>query len=166
MRAFGASIAPYALSLLYLLAGITMHPKLNALTKVLPIFSVGLYLLSLPLPALFFEKLPPMTGVEVLQCGWLGILVLDPRWYANLAFVQVSYFNHKRTFRPRWSVFGILLIAGTYLFPIHYFPTESSGIPVVALGPGAYVWTASLVICFSSNLCLWPKKTTSLPTIE
>ncbi|UXZ93397.1 hypothetical protein NUJ27_33760 [Burkholderia cenocepacia] len=62
--------------------------------------SGALYLLSLTLPAMHFEKEASLSGLSVLAQGWLGLFMLNPAWLANplyvVAAVQLARSRHTR----------------------------------------------------------------------
>ncbi|MCW5576637.1 MAG: hypothetical protein KIT13_11130, partial [Burkholderiales bacterium] len=47
-----------------------------------------LFLVSLMLPAFYLRQIS-LDGYKIFVEGWAGIFMLDPRWYANLAFFLV-----------------------------------------------------------------------------
>nr|WP_230953468.1 hypothetical protein [Burkholderia cepacia] len=52
--------------------------------------SGALYLLSLTMPAMHFEKEALLSGRSVLAQGWLGLLMLNPAWLANPLYVAAA----------------------------------------------------------------------------
>lgn len=49
------------------------------------VLSLVFYALSLPLNVFDYGS-SSSRGIEILMVGWLGLLVLDVRWYANLFY--------------------------------------------------------------------------------
>jgi hypothetical protein len=111
------------------------------------------YVFSLTLPALLFDGPYPrdQSGLEVLGKGIMGLIVLDPRWLANLCFVWCVAVNAADGRGRKLPVLGLLLVAASVFLPIHYFP-QDHGIRVDALGPGAWIWAGSLAVTFALTL--------------
>jgi hypothetical protein len=125
--------------------------KLSAPQIAIQLLSIGLFVWSLALPAFVFEY-PRwnLSGMEVLAKGWIGILVLDPRWYANVLFLFClggNFFREGYRFPP---VIGMALVLSSLFLPIYYFP-QDHGVLVDHLGLGVYVWALALSIVFMSS---------------
>src|SRR5687767_11419810 len=100
-----------------------------------------------------------MTGLDVLKSGWMGLAVLDPRWYANVLFAICVLANFAGR-GLRWPpVLGLLLVGACFVVPIHYFPNDHGEL-VEELGAGVGVWAASLAIVF---LCSWVLERPTVP---
>lgn len=129
-----------------------MEFKKNRYLKIATALSLALYLYSLVMPAFIFEYIPTMKGFEVLILGCFGILMLDPRWFANIAyaFCMIAIWRQRKC--AIVSIIGLLLTSGSFILPIYHFPTEAAGVPVKRLGVGAFTWGLSLIIVFVSNL--------------
>jgi hypothetical protein len=110
------------------------------------------FVVSLSMPAFLFDGFPKdMTGWDVLLSGWLGLIILDPRWCANVLFaacVVASLAGRSL----RWvAIVGLLFVIASVVLPITYFPNDH-GERVEHLGPGVLVWALSLGTAFVSNL--------------
>jgi len=114
--------------------------------KAALILSLGLYGISLVLPALEFQRDPTVSGFKVLAYGWMGVLTGDVAWLANPAyFAAIAVFGErKHAMAVVAAAIALGLGATTVLAKSWYY--ASTGAPVKALGPGFYVWMASFLV--------------------
>jgi hypothetical protein len=116
------------------------------------IFAIGLFLCSLFLPV-FLCASKSFIGYEVLAMGWMGVLGLDPRWFANIGFILLIWRSmHSQNAAP-W------LIAVTAVFAIaSLLPAAGCAAPGGAPGTskglalGGYVWLAAMLSACWANL--------------
>lgn len=64
-----------------------------------------LYVLSLMMPAMHFEKEASLSGLSVLAQGWWGLFMFNPAWLANPLYV-VAAVQLARNRYTREPVFG------------------------------------------------------------
>lgn len=122
--------------------------QLNWRLHVVLLVAVALFVASLFLPAITCQHRAGPAGLEVLRIGWAGLLVLDPRWYANpmalvliyrLLFVKTAGFN---------PVLGVFILACAVLSPIPAMACGGgAGGPEASVGLelGGFLWMVSMV---------------------
>jgi len=132
-----------------------MRPLLNRkyiALIVLHILCISLYAWSLALPAFLFDGYPAnLDGAQVLLMGWLGILVLDPRWLANVIFAICLLTNCNFAGQRILPLVELSLVIASFVLPVHYFP-QDHGIPVQHFGPAVYLWALALIPVFLVSL--------------
>jgi hypothetical protein len=119
--------------------------------------SVVLYLASLTQPVYIcrFDK-PSWLGYEVFMMGWLALIGLDPRWWANVALIFIWWWLLRplREF-PMKSIFFSSLCVLTAPLPSPIgCPGMDTPTAAVALTVGGYLWSASLLIAVMSAVAL------------
>lgn len=118
------------------------------------LIALGLYLVSLGLPALQCTRYD-VVGAHVLATGWLGILVLDPRWYANLGFAWIVL-SVLFKWRPAHPLVVLLIVACAIASP--FLPAmgcgDGGGAPAMStgLGVGGYAWIAGLLVAVVASI--------------
>jgi len=94
----------------------------------------------------------------VLAIGWIGLVGLDPRWFANLGFVVVlvSCVSKPLKVRP-FTAIGTALLALSSFAPAPGCegsggaPGSSSGLSL-----GGYLWVTSLLlVCIVNYASAW-----------
>ena len=118
------------------------------------IIAAGLFMVSLMSPAMICRYGATRSGVEILEYGWAGLLVLDPRWYANpmavwLIFRMLLAKSGRLTLGL--STLMLLCVIASPLFP-SYACGGGAGGPELSTGlaSGGYYWMVSmglLVLC-------------------
>jgi len=116
---------------------------------------LAFFVIACASPALVFLKTGGGTeqwpGFQVLVVGWLGILVEQFAWCANLVMALSLIFLLFR----RWLAAAILALvalaiaADTLLLFSHEVPADEGNVnklQLVHLGPGFYFWVASMVV--------------------
>lgn len=113
------------------------------------VLSLTLYAFSLPLAVFHYGGSSSTRGIEILMVGWLGLLVLDVRWYANLFYFygMARLFSGKKTFAA--AVVAVAIGSLTFFLPINHYPDEGRIFRVLYLGLGAYFWFFSLLIALA-----------------
>lgn len=110
------------------------------------------FVASLYLPAFHFQYREPMSGLDVLGMGWMGIfLIIELRWFANPLFLFVLFNNLALSPARASSIIVILLTSASLFLPVMVWFNEGSGTPVTRLGVGAYIWAASLLLATVFN---------------
>ncbi len=110
------------------------------------------YGFSLSLPA--FKCTSPLPGYQILGMGWLGIIALDPRWYANVAFVILIF----AAFRKKIAVISALL--GAVLAVFSFAPAAGCGGDPSALGmstglgKGGLLWVFAIFMAILGNILM------------
>lgn len=108
--------------------------------------SLVLYVVSLALPALLFERHEALLGLTVLSWGWCGVLMFQFAWFANpaYAFAIVSYIQRQRA-RAALACAVALLLGVTSFQAQEWWFNEGSGTQIVGLGVGFQVWMFSFL---------------------
>jgi hypothetical protein len=107
--------------------------------------SVGAYASSLLMPALLCRS-NQMMGFQVLLMGWLGIIGLQPAWFANILYFLMIYrvargTNNRNVFLPGAASF--LAIAGLAGGP---GCGPDIGNMSLGLSAGGYLWIAAILV--------------------
>ena len=122
-------------------------PRHVALGVVL--VAVALYAASLFLPAFACPRTAGFLGYEVLLIGWLGVVGLDPRWFANSAFVWVvvATLSSKADRPPLW-VIGVAALLALFSFAPSAGCAGGGGAPESSTGLalGGYLWVSALAL--------------------
>ena len=120
------------------------------------ILVICLFVASLPAPAFELARREPLSGLYVLQVGWLGILMLDPRWYANILFPVLCIANVRVKRLRVTATWALGLGIGSVALPIYWYPNEGHGELVESLGIGGYSWVTAVCAVALTNLFLRP----------
>jgi hypothetical protein len=99
------------------------------------------------------DKRETVTGLELLDNGWLGALGGNFAWYANVLAMVALVFALVRKPRPAaWISFaGLVLGLDAYLFDST--PTiDMPGQSVDYLGSGYYVWEGSMAVLLLAQI--------------
>jgi hypothetical protein len=123
--------------------------------QIVVTLSIGLYLGSLLLPALEFEKRTPVSGVVVLAYGWLGAVTMNLAWLANPMYVAalVSIATKRNVAAGICSAVSLCLGLMSFSAKEWWFD-ESGGVPITGLGIAFYLWMASFALVFVGTLFL------------
>ncbi len=113
--------------------------------------SMGLFALSLTQPVFVCHyKGLSWKGLEVLVLGWLALISLDPRWFANAALAYLWWWLLGPAARPfplKSSVFILLAALSAPLIPSPVgCPGMDTPTAASALAAGGYLWSAALVV--------------------
>ncbi|QTR48818.1 hypothetical protein [Candidatus Thiothrix anitrata] len=120
------------------------------MTAKLPLPHLGLFLGSLVwIIALFLPVFHTTNGVVmgywVLATGWMGFMVFQFAWYANLLELLGILLISRR---PNWAmglaVAGILLAGQAFWF--EEIPRDTGTMHVVRLGLGFWLWYVGLLL--------------------
>jgi len=112
---------------------------------------VATYLLSIFLPAVSCGG-GTVPGYDILATGWLGIILLEFRWYANPMFVVIAARVWKAKNSPLPGAWLFLAVVMTTLGVLSIFvPAQACGdAGTIAynsgLAIGGYLWVASILI--------------------
>lgn len=96
-----------------------------------------------------------MWGYEVLMSGWVGLLGLDPRWYANPAMLWMAccaWFGWRSWFTLSGAVLCIVLAAAAVLPAPGCAGGPGSLAMSRGLQVGGYLWMVSVVLVAFSAL--------------
>ena len=112
------------------------------------IFSLLLFAISMWLPAFECTR-DSLKGYEVLISGWLGIISLDPRWYANVVYAYVIFRNLiNKNYTPSTISSALLVSAAiasfAFISPLAC-PAMDTMSPSKGLAVGGKVWCGALI---------------------
>jgi hypothetical protein len=114
--------------------------------------SIALYIGSLYLPAMYFEKEPPLYGMSVLAQGWFGLLTLNPSWLANPLYVAtIVQFVRRRYSSSRLLSLIAVGCALCSLWTSEWDFNEAYGTPIKHLGAAFYMWFIALLVLLSGS---------------
>ncbi|MES2322301.1 MAG: hypothetical protein V4633_08575 [Pseudomonadota bacterium] len=122
--------------------------QLNWRLHLVVLVAVALFVVSLFLPAITCQHRAARVGLDVLSTGWAGLLMLDPRWYANpmaLVLVYRLLFVKTAGFNP---VLGVLILFCAILSPLPSMACGGgAGGPEASVGlePGGFLWMVSMI---------------------
>ncbi|WP_331352963.1 hypothetical protein [Cellvibrio sp. UBA7671] len=112
------------------------------------IFSLMLFAISMWLPAFECTR-DSLKGYEVLISGWLGIIGLDPRWYANVLYAYVIFRSLiNKNYTPSTISSALLVSAAiasfVFISPLAC-PAMDTMSPSKGLAVGGKVWCSALI---------------------
>lgn len=121
---------------------------------------MGLFLVSLCLPAVCFRANPALDGWLLLLMGWLGLLAFNFGWFGNVVMLGAWIaFAVKARFMARiLAVVAVFTAADSVRLVGNYVPLDESNVNkavVSGFGPGFYLWIASMVLLFAAA---WPRE--------
>jgi len=122
-----------------------------------------LYILSLVLPAMYFEKEAPLSGMSVLVQGWWGLLMLNPAWLANPLYV-VAIVQLARNRYARASLFSAAALACALcsLLTTKWYFNEADATPISGYGVAFYAWLVAHIVLLAGSLRLRRESTVAL----
>lgn len=118
-------------------------PHINSIKTLCIFISFILYVISLCLPSAIIPEVERnipevMYGFELLYTGWLGMIIFQPAWLANLFYIfELITYGSKNSYR-----FGIITVILALFSPF---------ILVEKLLIGFYLWLSSFIILFYGN---------------
>ena len=126
--------------------------------KLIQALIIAAYVWSLALPALISDFHNPdaidvLYGYMVLMYGSFGLLILDPRWIANIFFFICSYGTFSGKGHRISPIIGTLLVIGSICLPIHV-GYQDRVVEIESRGFGVYVWAVSLISAFITSILL------------
>ncbi len=129
---------------------------------VLLLLSIVAYVAALALDAIVFKRegtpVEPMNGANVLLVGWLGMLVSQYGWFANL-FMSAGFICALVRAFTLGQLFGMasLALSAVSLAVIfsQEFPANEGGVgapmKVISLGIGCWLWLISQALVLGAN---------------
>lgn len=123
-----------------------------------------LYVLSLTMPAMYFEKEPSLSGLSVLAQGWWGLLMLNPAWLANPLYgVAIAQLARNRYTRASRFSAAALACALCSLFTTKWYFNEADATPISGYGVAFYAWLVAHVVLLAGSLRLRRESAVALP---
>jgi hypothetical protein len=115
-----------------------------------------LYAASLALPVFTCQHTKSFLGYGVLLVGYMGLLALDPRWFANLGFALLVIASLKSNPVVRPGVIGVTALLALFSFAGAAGCEGGGGAPEVSTGLalGGYLWVAALALACVANFSL------------
>ncbi|MBR8061022.1 hypothetical protein [Burkholderia dolosa] len=115
--------------------------------------SIALYVASLFLPAMYFERESPLTGMSVLAQGWWGLLMLNPSWLANPLYViaVVMFARRRYTCAAPFAGTAVACALCSLLTTKWYF-NEADATPIRSLGIAFYMWAIAPMVLLLGSL--------------
>ncbi|MBY4867302.1 hypothetical protein DIE14_12785 [Burkholderia sp. Bp9017] len=126
--------------------------------------SGALYIFSLMLPAMYFEKEAPLSGMSVLVQGWWGLLMLNPAWLANpLYLVAIVQLARNRYARASLFSAAALACALCSLLTSKWYFNEAGATPISSFGIAFYAWFIAQLTLLLGSVRLRRETTAALP---
>lgn len=126
--------------------------------------SMALYVASLLLPAMYFEREAPLTGMSLLAQGWWGLLMLNPAWLANpLYVVAVVQFARRRYARAALCAAAAVACALCSLLTTKWYFNEADATPIRSLGIAFYTWAIAQIALLLGSMRLRRDAPAALP---
>ncbi|WP_322021166.1 MULTISPECIES: hypothetical protein [unclassified Burkholderia] len=114
-----------------------------------------LYVLSLTMPAMHFEKEASLSGMSVLAEGWWGLFMLNPAWLANpLYLVAAVQFARNRYARASQFSVAALTCALCSLLTTKWYFNEANATPISGFGVAFYMWLVAQIVLLAGGLRL------------
>jgi hypothetical protein len=134
---------------------------------LISLLGIGLYAVSLSLPAFSCATGKSFMGYEVLAMGWAGLITLDPRWFANAGFWMLLYRSVATSRDIAPGAMGIAVVLGLASLLPAAGCAVPGGAPGVSSGlaAGGYLWVASLIAACAANFAVIPKML-SVPRLQ
>lgn len=129
----------------------------NRTPRVIGLIALLVYGIALFRPA-YVCPTTDMMGYEILAIGWIGLLALDPRWFANVGFAILLY----KTFQNRPASMTAMLTG--LLSLTAFLPSAACGGPGGApdvskgLAQGGFLWIAAIWIACVANQLVPPDR--------
>ena len=125
--------------------------------------SLSLLVLACILPALNFigsNGIENYDGFTTLWMGWMGIFIGQFGWYANpFIFFSTILFIFRRWFLSiLFTVLSLLISLSTLALFYQEIPGDEANVNklhLVSLGPGYYLWIASMSMIGLGSVILW-----------
>lgn len=126
----------------------------RGLTLTVSFAVIALYIYSLFLPPFKCVDISNTYryGYQVLLGGWLGLIVLDPRWFLNILFFLVLFWNiyPSKEYKSQKTSFSVILIIGSLITLFIPAMGCSAGAATpgysIGLAAGGYYWVFATVI--------------------
>jgi hypothetical protein len=116
--------------------------------------AIAAYGVSLFLPAFKCPSNATLPGYHILAMGWMGIIGLDPRWYANITFVLMIVFSFKN--EPAF----ISALTGGVLAVFSFAPAAGCGgdpsalVTSIGIGSGGLLWILAIFLAITGNFLI------------
>ena len=115
-----------------------------------------IYLISLAMPGFVFrsDNVPideetKQYGYVILRHGWMGILIGQMAWYANVLFLAALVAIPLRKFNAGVGLSSAAFVFGLQSLFFHKFPKDESGLNYIfidRLGVGFPLWELSFLL--------------------
>lgn len=149
--------------------------QLKSIRIVLLVLSIVAYLAALAVDAIVFKRdgtpVEPMNGANVLLIGWLGILVSQYGWYANLLIPAgfICALVRAFTLGKLFAIASLALSAiSLAIIFSQEFPANEGGVgppmKVTSLGIGCWLWLLSQLLILVANFVERKVVNVSVPT--
>ena len=116
--------------------------------------SVLLWAISLTLPAIWGPEQTDYMGYEVAIIGFLGLLVFNVAWFANLLLAPCLLLMVLG--RPKeWLALAAVALALTTFIPFDVFGPDEGTAGPAQLGVGAFVWLAAFAPPLVISIARW-----------
>ena len=122
------------------------------------------YFLACILPALHFVNSgngpDPMSGFNILMIGWMGVFVGQFAWFANpfLLLSAILFIFRKWRFALAFMMIALTISLDTFMLFGQEIPADEANVnklTLVSLGPGYYLWMASMLSILLGAIGLW-----------
>ena len=114
---------------------------------------LAMWLASLVLPV--FTACGPgydnTPGYMILLIGWMGLLIIQPAWFANLLIVAVIIVLLLRNRVPLWLGIATPLVAAPALFFTDMYD-DRGAIPICHYQTGYWLWLATAGMALLATL--------------
>jgi hypothetical protein len=108
---------------------------------------VALHYGSFFMPVFLFDGHEPVSGLQILMVGWIGLFCGAISWYANPFFLLGLVLFLVGEFRwSHWIALAGLAIALPSFLIREWWFHEGFPTPIRAFGVGFYVWFSSFVL--------------------
>ena len=111
-------------------------------SKKISILAILLYLVSLTLPGFIDRAGGSISSLNILAIGWLGLIALNPAWFANIFFMKGSFtllfFPNDHQSPAISAVLAVLLSLNALWF--RSIPDSDLSKELFAFGLGGFIW--------------------------
>jgi hypothetical protein len=99
-------------------------------------------------------------GWMLLLIGWMGVMVMQPAWFANILIVLVAALLLSRQRAPIWlGVFTAAVAACAWYFTDMY--DDTGAVKVCHYQPGYWLWLATAAVALAATFIPRPPQSAS-----
>ena len=130
-------------------------PMLKTIAIILLGLALFLFFVSL-LEPVFITKDQPIKGFWIFAMGWMGFVIFQFAWYANLLSLLAALMMFSRPLvAVLLSLFALLLAAESFLFDEIPLGNSKESIAIISTDIGLYLWIgAHCAILYAAILML------------
>jgi hypothetical protein len=134
----------------------------NSMSRYAGILILVMWVASLILPVFSTCRAgyDHVGGWFMLMMGWMGVIVLQPAWFANLLMLVIAGLLLARGHAPVWlGVLTVIIAAPAWLFK--EMTDDTGAVPICHYHAGYWLWFATAVVALLATFIPRPAQTAS-----